>query len=77
MNIDKITEYYRYDMEAYDFFDHLILSTYNMTGIRNHFPVVIESSDSKFFNRDMMEMMNVELNTVLHLDILDIGKEQI
>jgi hypothetical protein len=24
-----------------------------------------------------MEMMNIELNTVLHLDVLDIPKEQI
>ncbi|CAD8135141.1 unnamed protein product [Paramecium pentaurelia] len=77
MNIDKLLEYYKYDSETIDFFDHLILRTYNPYGIRNHFPLVIESSNSKFFNRDLMEMMNIELNTVLHLDISDINKEQI
>ncbi|CAD8053652.1 unnamed protein product [Paramecium sonneborni] len=77
INIDKIFEYYKYDKEAIDFLDHLILRTYNPYGIRNHFPLVIESSNSKFFNRDMMEMMNIELNTVLHIDLYDINKEQI
>lgn len=75
MNIDKLLEYYKYDAETIDFFDHLILRTYNPYGIRNHFPLVIESSNSKFFNRDMMEMMNIELNTVLHIDISEINKE--
>ncbi|CAK85449.1 unnamed protein product (macronuclear) [Paramecium tetraurelia] len=77
LNIDKLLEYYKYDAETIDFFDHLILRTYNPYGIRNHFPLVIESSNSKFFNRDMMEMMNIELSTVLHIDISDINKEQI
>lgn len=77
LNTDKLFEYYRYDTEALDFFDHIILRTYNQKGIRNHFPIIIESSNSKFYNRDMMEMMNCDLNTVLHLDVLDIPKEQI
>lgn len=42
-----------------DFIDHLLLSTYNNTGIRNHFPIAITSANGNFFNRDIYEMMNI------------------
>lgn len=57
LGFDKLTQYYKFNKETLDFLDHLILSTFNDTGIRNHFPVVLESSNGRFFGRELMEML--------------------
>ncbi|KAM3141359.1 hypothetical protein pb186bvf_006477 [Paramecium bursaria] len=68
LNFDKIFEYYRRDKDAYDFLDHLLLRSITK-GVRYRFPIIIESSNCLFFNRNMFEMMHVDFNTYHSIDI--------
>ena len=68
LNFDKIFEYYRHDKDAYDFLDHLLLRSITK-GVRYRFPIIIESSNCLFFNRNLYEMMHVDFNTYHSIDI--------
>lgn len=40
-------------MRYSDFFDHLLLKLYNGDSSRTNFPVILETTDSRFFNVDL------------------------
>jgi len=49
----------------------LVLRFTNETGIRNQIPVIVESSDSLFFTREMTEIMHAPWHRFYFLDIED------
>ena len=69
LNFDHLTEHYPYKKEVYDFLDHILLRCYNSTGIRNHIPILLESSNGKFFSRDIYEMMSIEYENYFNIDV--------
>lgn len=74
-NLDSLTKHYRYNREFYDFLDHVLLRLFTKNGIRSHFPILIESRDGKFFNREIFEMMHVDLEYLETLDVMELSIE--
>lgn len=65
--------------------DHIILRLYNRRGIRSHFPILIEyinvlilsrSSDSAYFNRDIFEMLSVDVDSFSTVDVHDFSRTE-
>ena len=42
-----------------DFVDHLILRTFDDVRMRTHFPIIIESSNNRYYNRDIYNDLHI------------------
>lgn len=51
------------------FRDHIFLRTFSLNHNRNHFPIVINTADSKFYTRDILEITGVHLSEVAIMDL--------
>lgn len=45
-----------------DLVDLIVLKTFTFTNTRTHFPIVVTSSDSKFWNKDLHSISRIPLN---------------
>ncbi|EAR94147.2 hypothetical protein TTHERM_00522140 (macronuclear) [Tetrahymena thermophila SB210] len=76
-NFDNLFCGYQNDVRFYDFQDHLLLRLYSTDRERNHFPVVIESSNSRFFTMEMFDMMHAPYNTYGTIELYGVPEEQL
>ncbi|KAL4493144.1 hypothetical protein ABPG72_003229 [Tetrahymena utriculariae] len=76
-NFDNLFCSYQNDVRFYDFQDHLLLRLYSTHRERNHFPVVIESANSRFFTMEMFDMMHAPYNTYGTIELYGVPEEQL
>lgn len=48
------------ESRAKDWVDHLLMRLYTDLNRRTHFPVIIESNYSRFFHKQIFEMLKIE-----------------
>eukprot|EP01017_Pseudomicrothorax_dubius_P048380 TRINITY_DN878_c0_g2_i2.p1 TRINITY_DN878_c0_g2~~TRINITY_DN878_c0_g2_i2.p1 ORF type:complete len:287 (+),score=63.61 TRINITY_DN878_c0_g2_i2:209-1069(+) len=51
-----------------DFLDNILLQTFDKSGTRKHFPVILESNDHAFFNRRIFELMQVREDWITSIE---------
>ncbi|KAL4441651.1 hypothetical protein ABPG74_021583 [Tetrahymena malaccensis] len=76
-NFDNLFCGYQNDVRFYDFQDHILLRLYSTHRERNHFPVVIESANSRFFTMEMFDMMHAAYNTYGTIELYGVPEEQL
>ena len=57
-NFDLFLDSYPHDNRIKDLFDHIVLRLFTDTKCRTHFPIVLESNKSRFFNRVIWQMLH-------------------
>ena len=75
-NFDCLLDSYP-DQRIKDLLDHLLLRLFTETKCRTHFPVIIESTKSRFFNRTMWEMMHQCEELFPAIELYGLDREEI
>jgi hypothetical protein len=65
-NFDVVTDT---DPRTNDWRDHLILRTRTQSYSRNHTPIVVETSDTRFWSHDIYERLDAEYDEWLGVDL--------
>jgi len=57
------------NIDSQNWLEHLFLRTYSLNNNRNHFPVILTTTKSYFFSKDLVERTNIPLANISIIDL--------